>query len=739
MKKRDGIGHTLMYNLLKGVLWAIVHTIYNIRVVGKENLPRNGPALLICNHVSYVDGLILGLSVKRPVSFMLDRYFYDMKLLNWFFRFIKAIPVSRQNRREVAELFRRSREELLRGNVVCIFAEGELSRTGNLLSFKKGFKKIVDGLDVPIIPVHLDRLWGSIFSFKGGRFFTKLPRMVPYPVTVSIGTEMPPTSEIFEIRQAVLELGRNAVQYKRRHTDQLQLRFLRNARQYWASFCMADSTGREMTYGKTLIGSLLLSRLIRKMRPQDSKVGVLLPPSVGGAITNVALLFAGKIPVNLNFTTGAEAMASAVKQCEMQTIITSRIFLEKAGIKEMDGMIYLEEVMKQITSFQKVWISAAAYLLPARLLYYLFDRSDKSIDSLATVIFSSGTTGIPKGVMLSHHNIISNILGLSKLYNLTNKDRIIGILPFFHSFGFTGTIWFPLLIGFGAVYHPNPMDAKTIGKMVFKYRVTILISTPTFLATYLRYCSAEDFSSLRFAVAGSEKLSEALFNAFKQKYGLDLLEGYGCTEMAPVISLSAPNILHEGIRQIGHKFGTVGHPIPGITAKVVDPDDGTLLPYGKEGLLLVKGPNRMIGYLGNPEKTAEVLKGDWYVTGDIASIDEDGFIRITDRLSRFSKIGGEMVPHLRIEEVVNLITEEQCSVVTAVPHERRGERLVLLHTSRKYSSDEIWQRLSETDLPKIWIPKRENIYCVETIPLLGTGKVNLMKAKAIAMEKVNGK
>ena len=729
----------MLYSLLRVILSIVLRTIYRIKVTGKGNIPESGPALLVCNHISYVDGLILGLSIKRPVGFMLDKSFYDMKLLNWFFRLTNAIPVSGQNRREVIGSIEKSRERLIQGNLVCIFAEGGISRTGNLLSFKRGFKKIVGGSDIPIIPVHLDRLWGSIFSFSGGRFFTKLPRKIPYPVTISIGTKMPPTSEIFEIRQAVLELGSNAAQYKRTRNDQLQLRFLKNAKRHWFSFCIADSSGKEMTYGKTLVGSLLLSSLIRKIRPHDSKVGVLLPPSVGGTIINIALLFAGKIPVNLNFTIGVETMTSAIKQCDMQTIMTSRIFLKKAGIEEMNGMIYLEEVMKQITPYQKVWGSVTAFLLPARILYHLFDKSSKNIDSLATVVFSSGTTGIPKGVMLSHHNIISNIHGLSQLYDLTNKDRIIGVLPFFHSFGFTGTIWFPLLIGFGAVYHPNPMDAKTIGKMIFKYKATILISTPTFLTTYLRQCSTEDFSSLRLAVAGSEKLRESLFNAFKQKYGLDLLEGYGCTEMAPVISLNTPNVLHEGIRQIGHKFGTVGHPIPSITARIVDSDDGKLLPYGKEGLLLVKGPNRMIGYLGNSEKTAEVLRDDWYITGDIASIDEDGFIRITDRLSRFSKIGGEMVPHLKIEEAVNVIIEDQCSVVTAVPDKTRGERLVVLHTSQKHSSDEIWQSLSETDLPKIWIPKRENIYCIDTIPILGTGKVNLMKAKMISVEKVSGK
>ena len=353
-----------------------------------------------------------------------------------------------------------------------------------------------------------------------------------------------------------------------------------------------------------------------------------------------------------------------------------------------------------------------------------------------TVVFSSGTTGIPKGVMLSHHNIISNINGVSELFSLTKKDRMMGILPFFHSFGFTFTLWFPLLIGLGAVYHPNPLDAKTIGKTISTHKATILISTPTFYTAYIKKCPAEHFSSLRFAIVGSEKLKDTLAKSFKEKYGLHLLEGYGCTEMSPVVSINIPDVKQKDIRQTGLKFGTVGHPIPGIAVRIVCPDSNVLLPHDKEGLLLVKGPNRMVGYLGNPEKTAEVLRGDWYVTGDIASVDGDGFITITDRLSRFSKIGGEMVPHIKIEGAVNSIIKDGVSVVAAIPDEIRGERLVVLHSSKASSAEEIWNRLAKTDLPQLWLPKRENIYYIESLPLLGTGKMDLVTAKMIALKNV---
>jgi acyl-[acyl-carrier-protein]-phospholipid O-acyltransferase/long-chain-fatty-acid--[acyl-carrier-protein] ligase len=296
-------------------------------------------------------------------------------------------------------------------------------------------------------------------------------------------------------------------------------------------------------------------------------------------------------------------------------------------------------------------------------------------------------------------------------------------------------LWFPLVSGFSAIYHPNPLDAKTIGEMVATHKATILISTPTFYAAYLRKCSVEEFASLRLAVTGAEKLRDALATAFKDKYRLDLLEGYGCTEMGPVVSVNLPDVVDGSEAQTGQKRGSVGHPLPGVAAKVVDPSTGDTVPAGTEGLLLVKGANRMLGYFKDPAKTSEVLRDGWYVTADIAALDDDGFIRITDRLSRFSKIGGEMVPHLKIEEAINQILGDQVSVVTSVPDEQRGERLIALYTMKHVLPEELWSTVSHTDLPKLWIPKRESFYYIEAIPTLGTGKVHLRQVKVIALEK----
>lgn len=310
----------------------------------------------------------------------------------------------------------------------------------------------------------------------------------------------------------------------------------------------------------------------------------------------------------------------------------------------------------------------------------------------------------------------------------------MGVLPLFHSFGFTVTQWFPLLSGFGVVYHANPTDAKTIGEMVLKYKATLLISTPTFFTMYIRKCSPEEFSSLRIAIVGAENLPQTTALAFKEKFGFDLLEGYGCTELGPVVSVNIPDFMEGNIRQIGLKPGTVGLAIPGVSVKVVDPETDRTLPRGQEGILMVKGPSVMMGYMGRPNETNEVLRDGWYMTGDMASVDEDGFITITGRISRFSKIGGEMIPHLKVEETVNKILGDEGCVVTAVPDEQKGERLVVLYTRTDKAPQHIWDQLRQTGLPRLWLPKQENLYRVDSIPLLGSGKVDLAGVKQMAME-----
>src|SRR5262245_60383863 len=481
--------------------------------------------------------------------------------------------------------------------------------------------------------------------------------------------------------------------------DTLGRAFVRVAKARRSALCMADSTGRELTFGRALVGSLLLARIVRKRTVGERLVGLLLPASVAGALANIATSMAGRVPVNLNFTVGRDAMAAAIDRTGIRTILTSRTFLAKASLDEMPGMVFLEDLLADTSAAAKAAMAVAAAVLPAAALNRLFVR-EKDVDSLATVIFSSGSTGIPKGVMLSHRNVRANIDAAMKVFELGGSDVMLGVLPFFHSFGFTVTLWLPLLCGFAAVYHPNPMDAKTIGELAGRYHATVLISTPTFCLSYVRKIDPDQFAHIRYAIVGAERLREPIAAAFKDRFGIDLIEGYGCTEMAPVV---AANLNPS-------RTGSVGRPLPGVAAKVVDPETGALAPPGVAGLLLLRGPNQMIGYLGEDERTRETLRDGWYVTGDIAAIDGDGFIRITDRLSRFSKIAGEMVPHMKIEgEIQEIVGDPHCSIVTSIPDEANGERLVAFYTDPSLTPQQLWDRLSTTNLPKLWLPKRDDL------------------------------
>lgn len=719
--------------LIRFVLWMLTHTVYRIRIEGAGNVPRRGPALLVSNHVSYVDGLLIGACLSRFVRFMVLKQIYDSPTLNWFFRRIKAIPVDQTHRRGMVEAIRAARQQLAEGRVVCIFAEGTITRTGNLGPFKRGFERILNGVDVPVIPVHLDRVWGSVFSFSGGKFFWKLPKRVPYPVTVSFGVPVAHGSspvQAHEVRSAIQELASDAVALRKTSNDTLGRRFICNARHNWSGFAMADSTGRELTNGRALTAAEVVSQWARSASRPEEMIGVLLPASAAGALANIGLSLAGRVPVNLNFTAGREAMESAVAQCGIRTVVTSKIFLAKAKLDSPSGAVFVEEILSHATRWQKLSALLAARLAPVSML----DRGRRGPDSTATVIFSSGSTGVPKGVVLSHYNVIANIEAIAQVFRVTQSDRVAGSLPFFHSFGFTVTIWFPPLAGCGAIYHANPTDARAIGDWIAKYRGTLLLSTPTFCSMYARKCSREEFATLRYVLVGAEKLREPIAAAFREKFGLELMEGYGCTEMSPVVAVNAPDFADARESQTGTKPGTVGHPLPGVAAKIVHPETHEPIPHNSEGLLLVKGQNRMAGYLNQPERTAEATYEDWYVTGDIAAIDDEGFLRITDRLSRFSKIGGEMVPHLKVEEAIAEHLGDAPCCVTAVADQKRGERLVALYVHAELEPTQLWRHLSESELPKLWIPKREDIVRVEAIPTLGTGKIDLRAVREMAAE-----
>jgi acyl-[acyl-carrier-protein]-phospholipid O-acyltransferase/long-chain-fatty-acid--[acyl-carrier-protein] ligase len=723
-------------SLLRFVFWVLTHTLYRIRVDGRDNIPSKGGALFVSNHLSLVDALLLLASTDRPVRFLIFKGIYERPWIRPFARILGAIPISSELRpREMLRALRTASEAIQNGEVVCIFAEGQITRIGNLLPFRRGFERIMKDVEAPIIPVALDGVWGSIFSFDKGRALWKLPRRIPYRVTVNFGKPMPHTATPFEVRQCVQELMVEAWKYRKAHMRPLHRAFVRAAGLHPFRFAMADAQSPKVTFAAALMRTVFLARRLRKVWAGQQMVGLLLPPSVPGALVNFAALLMGKVPVNLNYTVSEETLASCVRQCGIQTVLTSKAFLAKVKLKVPGQVVFLEEVAAKPGSGEKLCALLSAWLLPVGLLERSLGREKPaSLDDLATVIFSSGSTGEPKGVMLSHYNIGSNIEQLEQVFGLNPDDGFVGILPFFHSFGFTGTLCLPAVLGVRVVYHPNPLDAKAIGPLVSQHKMTFLLATPTFLQLYMRGCTAEDFGSLRVVATAAEKLPERLATAFEEQFGIRPLEGYGCTECGPAVAVNTHDFRAAGFRQIGAKRGKIGHPLPGMSVRIVDPQTLAPQPIGQPGLLLVRGPNIMQGYLGRPEKTAEVLQDGWYVTGDIAAIDEDGFLQITDRLSRFSKIGGEMVPHIKIEEKLHELAgaTEQTFVVAGVPDEKKGERLIVLHKLAPEPLQACLEQLAQCDLPNLWKPRPDQFFHLEAMPYLGTGKLDLRKVRELA-------
>ncbi|MGA2867014.1 MAG: MFS transporter [Verrucomicrobiota bacterium] len=749
--------------LLRFVLWLLTRTIYRIRVDGRDNIPPKGGALFVCNHLSLVDALLLTASTDRDIRFIMYKAIYERPWIRPLARILRAIPISSELRpRQMLQALHTASEAIRHGEVVCIFAEGQITRIGHMLPFRRGFERIMKDVDAPIIPVALDGIWGSIFSFEKGRFLWKLPRRIPYPVTVNFGRPMAHTATPLQVRQAVQELMAEAWQHRRARMQPLQRAFVRTARRHPFRLAMADPQTPKLTLGSALTRAVFLARRLKPLWAGQSMVGLLLPPCVPGALVNLAALLLGKVPVNLNYTLAEETLASCLRQCDLRTVVTSRAFLDKLKLKVPGQVVLLEDVVGRSTGpgpasgpgvspaldsggrrdtrprlGEKLAALALAWLLPARLLEQALGcRRKPELDDLATIIFSSGSTGDPKGVMLSHYNIGSNIEQIEQIFGLTARDGMLGVLPFFHSFGFTVTLCLPAVLGVRVAFYPNPLEAKAIGPLVSRYALTFLLATPTFLQLYMRGCSAADFGSLRVVMTGAEKLPERLATAFEEQFGIRPLEGYGCTECAPVVAVNTHDFRSVGFRQVGSKRGKIGHPLPGMCVQIVEPHSFQPVPVGQSGLLLVRGPNVMQGYLGRPEMTAEVLREGWYLTGDIAALDEDGFLQITDRLSRFSKIGGEMVPHIKVEERLHELAAatELSFLVAGVPDEKKGERLVVLHKLAEAQLRHCLEKLAQCDLPNLWKPRADQFFRVDAFAYLGSGKLDLRKTKEMAVK-----
>ena len=730
---------------LQMLVWCLSKIIYRLRVYGRENIPLTGGALLVPNHVTWIDGIVLILASPRPVRFIAYSDYVNHPRLGWLAREFEVIPIkANSGPKALIQSLRTARQAVEDGHCVCIFAEGTLTRTGQMQPFQPGFLKIVQGTNAPVIPVYLHGLWGSIFSYRGGKFFWKWPRRAPYPISVIYGKPIAHPESVDQVSAAVRELGVAAVEFEKPRTLIPQRGFLRACRRRWKASKIADSTGQDLTGGMLLISTLCLRRVLLRtvLKRDEPLVGIYLPATVASVLANLAVSLAGRTTVNLNFTLSKKDLQFCIKDAGLTHILTSRKMLERFPLETDVPFIYLEDLKSQITGFDKALCAAMAYALPVSILERCLGLTKLHSDDLNTVIFTSGSTGEPKGVMLTHHNIAGTCELADSVFQIETTDVVLGILPLFHSFGYVATFWLPLLFDCKAVFHTNPLEPRVIGELAQKHNVTILFSTPTFLRSYLKRCEKEQFHKLDLVVVGAEKLPTDLAEAFREKFGVLPQEGYGTTETSGPACVNIPDHRCEMVEQRGTKLGTVGRPLPSIAVRITDPESQAICPANQEGLVEIKGCNIMRGYFHQPAKTAEVLKDGWYNTGDMGLVDEDGFLRITGRMSRFSKIGGEMVPHLKIEEYLSKIAANPAEddprpllVVSSVPDDKKGERIVVLHRPLPKPVAEILAELSASGVPNLWLPSADSFREVPEIPLLGTGKFDLKGIKQMALEK----
>ena len=724
-------------SLLLRIAELLVRTVYRVRVTGLDRLPPGG-CLLLPNHVTWVDAVLLQAACPRPIRFMMYEPIYRHPLLHPVFRLIRAIPITA---RRAKDAMREASECIRAGEIVCIFPEGELSRSGILLRLRRGYEIIANHAEAPVVPVWLDQLWGSIFSFQGNKYFKKWPKRIPYPVNISFGEPFAPgTADVAAVRQRLLELGEAAFQQRpllKGHLAMATLRGLKHRQFDPVIFDGMDDS--KMSRGMLLAAAIVLSRTLLRQCP-NKRIAVLLPPGRAAVIANLAVMLARKVPVNLNFTAGRSAQEASIRIAELNDVITAAPVLKRFPEFPLPpNVLQIEELLgplkKQIALWRAlVMVTPWWALAPALRIPSVGDHEE------AVVLFTSGSAGEPKGVVLSHRNLLGNVCQFGQMLNLRRDDALLATLPFFHSFGCTVTLWFPLIEGIRMVTYPNPLDIEKSAELIQKHKITLLLSTPTFLRAYLRKASKAQLASIELVVTGAEKLPREVAAAFEEKFGKAVMEGYGLTETAPVASVNLPEPPSpdpDAAIQPSSRPGSAGKLAPGIAAQIRDPETGKMLSLHDTGMLWLRGPNIFEGYLADPKRTAEVIQDGWFKTGDLGRFDEDGFLYIEGRVSRFSKIGGEMVPHETLEtKIREALGDTDDSIrarcVVGIPDSAKGEAIVLLSTG-EIDLQALRSRLLAMGVPALWIPK--TVKPVPQIPVLGSGKLDLKACRDAAEGK----
>ena len=740
-----------VYKLPQSLILLFLKTIvgfkYKLEVNGVKNIPSSGGVLLLGNHISWIDWAVVLMATPREVRFVMDKTIYNKWFLTWILKIFKCIPISNGSSKTTIKTIAKQLDE---GNIVVLFPEGAITRNGHLGEFKRGFEKILEltSTDVKVIPFYIRGLWESMFS-RASKKFKESNRT--NSVTISFSRMMKKEkANIISVKQELIKLSTKSWQEHIQNLKPLNEVIFDRLKEVSSNMIFADSTGLQLSGHRFLTASILFKDLLKK-ELKEQNIGLLLPSTAAGAFTNYSILMMGKTIVNLNYTSEINSLKSSISNAQIKTIVASRKFIERLenkGIKikeilDIVEVIYLEDLKEKISRTKGIFTYFSVKLMPSFLLK-LVHLSKTSKDDTVLILFSSGSEGTPKGVELSGDNILGNSQQIANIINANDEDIIVGSLPLFHAFGIVVTTFLPLIEGIKCVAHSDPTDGLGLGKLISQYKATIMTGTSTFFRLYTKNTKVHPlmFESLRLTVAGAEKLREDVRYEFKKKFGKDILEGYGTSETSPVATCNLPDVLAPDFSvQVGNKIGTVGMAIPGTNVKIVDPQSFEELATNQEGMILISGIQVMKGYLNDELKTSQVIKKlkgrTYYITGDKGKLDEDGFLTIVDRYSRFAKLGGEMISLGAVEEkisrIINLSEDSSVDfIATAIEDEKKGEKIVLLisNVNEEFVKN-IEEKILATFDNKLMIPSIIKI--VNEIPKLGTGKKDFKGAKELAL------
>ncbi len=706
---------------MKTLLRLVFRVLFRLKTPKNHELLKADRLLIVANHESFIDGLLLGLFLPINPVFVVhttiaqNRWF---KLILMLVDYLAVDPTSPMAMKKVIKLIET-------GRPVVIFPEGRITTTGSLMKVYEGPAFVAAKTGATIVPIRIDGASRSYFSRMSGRYPRRLLPRLTITLLPQTYLQMPESGTAKLRRKKAGEGMRKIMQDMLFQSQPKQTLFLSmlDAMQIYGRKhrFIEDLKQVEYSYNDILKIALAMGKITSKLSEDNERIGILLPNLVPTLGLIVGMTAFGRVPAMLNYTAGTDGMQNACIAAGIRTIITSKQFLDTAKIAPQVASLqnvriyYLEDLRAHFNFFDKIWLLAFAMPFP-RL-------ANRSLDSeaMAVVLFTSGSEGKPKGVVHSHRSILSNIAQIRSVIDFSVDDKFLNVLPIFHSFGLTAGALLPLLTGTRLFLYPSPLHYRVIPEIIYDRNCTVLFGTNTFLANYAKFAHPYDFYRLRYVVAGAEKLSDSVRNTWFEKFGIRILEGYGATETAPVISVNTP---------MAYRSGTVGLALPGIKTR--------LLPVAgitSGGQLHVTGPNMMHGYYRyeNPgviDVPQSEIGNGWYDTGDIVEIDDDGFISIKGRMKRFAKIAGEMISLEVVEKIAMLASPSQQHAASTQADVQRGETIVLFTTDRGLSRDKLQEAAREIGAPELAVPRK--IVSVDTLPLLGTGKIDYVLLKTMA-------